>query len=118
MAISPRETSGDPHRTRMVFLGQSALAEGFALIGFETRSNATVAELDDLLAKLLAERQHAFLVIEQDLARAESRLLPLVYAEGGRIVVAEVPPLAHPEAVHIDIDDQIQTLLGGQSLDE
>lgn len=108
----------EPGHTRMVFLGHSALAEGFALIGFETRQDATVEELDALLEQLLAERQNAYLIIEQDLAQAGSRLLPMVYAEGGRIIVAEVPSLAHPDAVHIDIDQQVQTLLGGQSLDE
>lgn len=111
-------STGDPSDTRMVFLGHSALAEGFALIGFETRPNAGVEELDSLLQELLTERHNAFLIIEQYLAQADSRLLPLVYVEGGRIVVAEVPSLAHPEAMHIDIDDQVQALLGGQSLDD
>ena len=118
MPLIEHDPAADHSHTRMVFLGHSALAEGFALIGFETRKNATVRELDELLEQLLAERQNAYLIIEQDLARAGSRLLPLVYAEGGRIIVAEVPPLARPEAVHTDIDDQVQTLLGGQSLDE
>ncbi len=111
----PVENNG---QTRMVFLGQSALAEGFALIGFEIRRNASVQELDALLEELLDKRQNAYLIIEQELARAGSKLLPLVYAEGGRIIVAEVPPLAQPEAVHLDIDDQVQALLGGQSLDD
>jgi vacuolar-type H+-ATPase subunit F/Vma7 len=116
--MHPTDPADDSAHTRMVFLGHKALAEGFALIGFETRADAGVNELDALLRELLSKRQNAFLIIEQYLAQAGSRLLPLVYVEGGRIIVAEVPPLARPEGMHIDIDEQIQALLGGQSLDE
>ncbi len=104
--------------TRMLFLGERSLAEGFALIGFETWPDADVAQLDRLLEQLRQQRSRALVVIDERLARGQSRLLPLVYAEGGRIVIAEVPPLASPEDFHVDIDAQIQAMLGGQRLED
>ena len=104
--------------TRLLFLGSRALAEGFALVGFETTPDATAGELDKVLQELLRERENAFIVIDQKLASAGSRLLPRVYDEGGRIVVVEVPPLSDPEGFRLDIDEQVQNLLGGKKLEE
>jgi vacuolar-type H+-ATPase subunit F/Vma7 len=104
--------------TQLHFLGDRALAEGFALIGFEVKPDATPGQLDKLLQELLRERENAFIVIDQKLAAAGSRLLPRVYDEGGRIVVLEVPPLAEPEGFRLDIDEQVQSLLGGKKLEE
>jgi vacuolar-type H+-ATPase subunit F/Vma7 len=112
------EDSHHSTATRMLFLGERALAEGFALIGFETWPDATVAELDRLLEELRQARTRAFVVVDQRLAQGGSRLLPLVYDEGGRIMVSEVPPLAHPEAFRLDIDAQVEALLGGQRLED
>lgn len=104
--------------TRMLFLGERALAEGFALIGFETWPDASVAQLDTLLEQLRQQRTSAFVIIDQHLAGGGSRLLPLVNDEGGRIMVAEVPPLANPQDFRLDIDEQVKALLGGQSLED
>ena len=105
-------------RTRMCFLGDQALAEGFALIGFETMPNATSSDLDELLGELLRQRANAFVVIDQELAGAGSRLLRRVYDEGGRIVVAEVPRLSDPEGLRLEIDEQVRLLIGGQRLED
>ncbi len=102
----------------MVFLGERALAEGFSLIGFETWPDADNAQLDRVLQELLQAHTSAFVVIDNDLAGRESRLLRQIDTEGGRIVVAVVPPLAQPENFHLDIDDQVRVLLGGQPIEE
>jgi vacuolar-type H+-ATPase subunit F/Vma7 len=112
------EEQESPRTTRLHFLGHSALAEGFALIGFDTTPDASAAQLDKLLGDLLRERENAFVVIDQQLARAGSRLLPRVYDEGGRIVIVEVPALSDPDGFHLDIDEQVQALLGGNKLEE
>ena len=103
---------------RMVFAGERALADGFALIGFETLPDADPAQLEALLASLIRERDSAFVIIDHALACSGSRLLARVNADGGRIVVAEVPPLNRPQDLHIDLDAQIRVLLGGKSLDD
>ena len=103
---------------RMVFAGERALADGFALIGFETLPDADPDQLEALLATLIRNRDSAFVVVDHDLARSGSRLLARVNADGGRILVAEVPPLSRPQELHIDLDAQIRVLLGGKPLDD
>lgn len=104
--------SGD---ARLLFLGERALAEGFALLGFETWPDAGVTDLDLVLDELRRSPTGAFVIIDQQLADAGSRLLPLVHAEGRRVVVIEVPTLANPEDFHLGIDEQVQALLGARA---
>ena len=108
---------------RMVFAGERALADGFALIGYLTNRGTTIPvadpdQLEALLATLIRNRDSAFVVVDHDLARSGSRLLARVNADGGRILVAEVPPLSRPQELHIDLDAQIRVLLGGKPLDD
>ena len=98
--------------TRQVFLGDASLATGFRLAGFEVYPDADVAQLDQLLGKLLSARTPAFVVIDQQLAESDSQRLEEVRQEGGRILLTQVPPLNHPEQMHSSIDDRIQQLLG------
>ncbi|MGB5251330.1 MAG: V-type ATP synthase subunit F [Sedimenticolaceae bacterium] len=99
-------------QTRQLFLGDASLATGFRLAGFEVFPDADAAQLDQLLAELLATRTPAFVVIDQALAASESRRLEEVRREGGRILLTQVPPLNQPERMHSAIDDRIQQLLG------
>ena len=105
-------------RTRLICLAERALTDGFALLGFETWPDPTAAQLDRLLGELLQARDNALLIIDHRLADSGSRLLPRIHAEGGRILVVEVPPLANPGDFRLDIDAQIRSLLGGQSLED
>ena len=47
-----RTPGGD---TRMLFLGDAALTDGFRLIGFETWADPNIEQLDQLLGELLDE---------------------------------------------------------------
>ncbi len=103
-------------QTRHIFLGEQNLSVAFSLIGFETRPNADVKQLGALLEELLRDKQRAFVVIEQPLARAGRQVLRGVYDEGGRILVTEVPPLNSPHDFHSPVDEEIGRLLGDGDL--
>jgi vacuolar-type H+-ATPase subunit F/Vma7 len=103
---------------RMLFFGEAALTEGFSLIGFETFPDATVEQLDRVLTELIQGRKTALVFIDQRIAKLESRMLPRVRKEGGRILVTEVPSLGRPDQFHSNIDDQVSALLGGSRLEE
>jgi vacuolar-type H+-ATPase subunit F/Vma7 len=98
--------------TRQLFLGDASLATGFRLAGFEVFPDADVAELERMLEQLQATRTPAFVVIDQELAESDSRLLQQIRSEGGRILLTQVPPLTHPEQMRSSVDDHIQQLLG------
>lgn len=99
--------------TRLIFLGERALAEGFRLIGFETWPDASVSDLDRLLSDLLGGRGKAFIIVDQALAAHDSKLLQRARHESGRIIVTEVPPLNDPGSYHLEIDDKVAMLTGG-----
>ncbi|MCB1758529.1 MAG: ATPase [Gammaproteobacteria bacterium] len=102
--------------TRMLFLGDAALTDGFQLIGFETWSDPTREELDRVLQELLESRRNAFILLDTRLAKRGSPMLDRVRKEGGRILVTEVPPLNEPEGFHSSIDNQVNTLMGNGDL--
>jgi vacuolar-type H+-ATPase subunit F/Vma7 len=98
--------------TRQLFLGDASLATGFRLAGFEVFPDADVAQMDELLESLIIARTHAFVVIDERLARSDSRRLKAVREEGGRILLTQVPPLARPDHISSSVDDRIRQLLG------
>lgn len=99
-------------KTRQLFFGDANLATGFRLAGFEVVPDAGIAELEQSLTQLRAARSSAFVVIDQDLAESDSRVLDEIRREGGRILLTQVPPLTHPENMKSSVDDHIQQLLG------
>jgi vacuolar-type H+-ATPase subunit F/Vma7 len=104
----------EPSSARLLFLGEKALAQGFSLIGFETWPDASVAELDDVLAEIRNDAQGALVIIDQRLAAAGSKRLPIINSEGRHVVVIEVPSLSDAKGFRLDIDAQVEALLGGQ----
>ncbi len=108
-------TSSSPQsaHTRMIFMGASALADGFRLIGFETWPDPTPKDLARLIRELVNNRQKAFVLIDQDLDEADIPILEQVRAGGGYIVLSTVPPLSDPGRFHTRIDDRLHMMLGG-----
>ena len=99
-------------KTRQLFLGDASLASGFRLAGFEVFPDADIDRLEQLLGQLRSTRSAAFVVIDQRLARSDSRILEEVRREGGRILLTQVPPLTNPEQMKSSVDAHIRQLLG------
>jgi vacuolar-type H+-ATPase subunit F/Vma7 len=116
MTDTPK-TEAEPARARLLFLGERALAQGFALIGFETWPDATPEQLDQVLQGLRGEPRGALVLIDHRLATAGSKWLPRIEEEGRHVAVIEVPTLADPNGFHLDIDDELQALLAGAQLE-
>lgn len=104
--------------TRLVAMGSRPLIEGFHLLGFETWPDATPAQLEGLLEELERHRDKAFVVLEQGLAREPGPWLKRAYAQGGRIVITEVPPLNAPAEYRSHAEEAVLKVLGANALDE
>ena len=102
---------------RLIAMGRAALAEGFALLGFETRVDATRDDVESVLAELIRTREHALVVLEHELARAATPNLERVRREGGRIVVTEIPPLHAPADYRPPVEDLVRRVLGLRALE-
>ncbi|MBU0498941.1 MAG: ATPase [Gammaproteobacteria bacterium] len=100
--------------TRLCFLGSAALANGFRLAGFEVYPGAGVDTLERLLRELREQRAHAFVILDQALAEADCKELREIRAEGGRILLTQVPPLNRPDDLRSGLDDPIELLMGNR----
>lgn len=107
----------DAPATRIIALGGAALMEGFALIGVETIPDATPEKLEELLAQLVRSEERALLFLEHPLARSRGAWLKRVRAEGGRIVITEIPPLHAPADYHPPVEDVLRSILGPDALE-
>jgi vacuolar-type H+-ATPase subunit F/Vma7 len=109
----PQSTSS----TRMIAMGSEALTDGFAMIGFETFPDASVDQLEELLADLLRQRVRAWIVIEPYLSHEPGKLLQQVRSEGGYILVTEIPPLNAPDDHRLAVEDLVTSVLGERALE-
>lgn len=109
--------SSEPNSTRLVALGNAALVEGFALIGFEAYPDATPSQLEKVLARLHREHATALVLVEEGLARQGGEWYTRLRNEGGRIVITEVPPLNAPSDYHPAVEDLVTEILGEQALE-
>ena len=102
--------------TRMIFLGDDSLADGFRLIGFETHPNPAPEDVDRIFRELLRERENAFVIVDDGIMQAEVPALNEVRDEGGRIVVAAVPALKEPRRLASDVADRLQAMFGSSNI--
>ncbi|WP_295390107.1 V-type ATP synthase subunit F [uncultured Thiodictyon sp.] len=101
-----------PHTTRMLFLGEASLADGFRLIGFETIADPTPEAADQVFRDLSRNREKAFVIVDDRIIRADCPNLRQVRREGGRIVVISVPPLNAPTVLASEVADRLTALFG------
>lgn len=110
-------TEHEPGRpTRMLFLGEESLADGFRLIGFETHANPAPEEVDRILRDLRRNREKAFVVVDDRVMGQEPPNLRRVRKEGGRIVVIAVPSLSAPTILASEVADRLAALFGTTAL--
>ncbi len=107
----------DRQSTRMIFMGDPALTDGFKLIGFETWSNPSTEELNWVLEDLVQSQQKAFVIVDRQLVERNSPMLRRLRLEGGRVVITQIPPLNDPDCFNCEIDDQVKGLLGASILE-
>jgi vacuolar-type H+-ATPase subunit F/Vma7 len=106
-------TERHPERTtRMLFMGDDSLADGFRLIGFETFPNPEPAEVDKLFRSLVKNGERAFVIVDNGLMNTDIPSLQRVRAEGGRIIVAAVPRLHEAPRLASDVADRLSAMFG------
>lgn len=104
------------HPTRMLFLGDDSLVDGFRLIGFEAVSNPDAADIDKLFRRMRRERERAFVIVDDRLMQADIPSLHQVRDEGGHIVVVSIPPLNEPPLLGSEVADRLTRMFGQATL--
>lgn len=104
-------TGGRP--TRLIFIGDHGLADGFRLIGFETVSDPDPAQVNRTLRDLSRGRESAFVIVDDAIMEWDVPMLAQLRREGGRIIVISLPPLETlPPRLTSDVAARLQNLFG------
>ncbi|NEV61856.1 V-type ATP synthase subunit F [Thiorhodococcus minor] len=106
-----------PHPTRMLFLGDDRLADGFRLIGFETHPSPSMQEAEQVFRDLLRQHEKAFVIVDDALMQEGIPSLRRVMDEGGRIVVIAVPTLSAQPKLTSDVAQRLSTLFGAGAIE-
>ena len=117
--IAPCQTTRKPHTrmrptmvSRIIALGSAALMDGFRLAGIEVMPDASREQLETLLKSLLSGKDKALVLLEDSLAANPGQWLSHALSEGGRVVVVQIPALAHAAEYRTDVDKLIGCMYG------
>ncbi len=98
-------------------MGSQALAEGFALIGFEIFPNATAELVETELSKLLKSQEKALVFLEESLTQQPGPSFLQARTEAAGIILTEVPRLNAPEDYQPSVEALVARVLGPSVLD-
>lgn len=104
---------------RLIFMGSEALADGFALLGFEIVTNATTDDVEKLLSELFKQKQKALIFLEDNLiAPSPKEAFLRARSEAAGIIITEIPALNAPEQYRPSVEDLVTRVLGASVLDK
>lgn len=100
---------------RLIFMGHEALADGFALLGFEIFASDDV---EKLLSELIKHKEKALIFLEDSLAQSPKDAFLRARSEAAGIIITEIPPLNAPENYRPVVEDLVARVLGASVLDK
>jgi vacuolar-type H+-ATPase subunit F/Vma7 len=99
-------------------MGHEALADGFALLGFEIFANAVQDDVEKLLSELIKHKEKALIFLEDSLAQSPKDAFLRARSEAAGIIITEIPPLNAPENYRPVVEDLVARVLGASVLDK
>ncbi len=102
---------------KIIAIGNSALMDGFALLGIETHADATADEINSVLTGLARNRERALVYLQQDLMSAEIPMIQQLRAQGGSILICEIPDLNTADDYQPAVEKLIGRVLGSSVLE-
>lgn len=102
---------------KIIAIGNSALMDGFALLGIETYADASADEINAVLTDLVHERERALVYLQQDLISAEIPMIQQLRIKGGSILICEIPDLHTADDYQPEVEKLIGRVLGSSALE-
>jgi vacuolar-type H+-ATPase subunit F/Vma7 len=102
---------------KIIAIGNSALMDGFALLGIKTYADASADEINAVLTKLVKERERALVYLQQDLKSADIPMIQQLRSKGGSILICEIPDLRTADDYQPEVEKLIARVLGNSVLE-
>ena len=102
---------------KIIAIGNSALMDGFALLGIETYADASAAEINAVLSELVSTRERALVYLQQDLISAEIPMIHQLRTKGGAILICEIPDLRTAHEYQPEVEKLFGRVLGSSALE-
>ena len=103
---------------RLIFMGSKALAEGFALLGFEIFPDVSDEVVENELAKLLKNQERALIFVESYLIQQPGPFFLRARSESAGIILTEIPSLKAPDTYRPSVEELVVRVLGTSVLDK
>ena len=103
---------------KIIAIGNSALMDGFALLGIETYADASADEINAVLNELVRERERALVYLQQDLMTAEIPIIQQLRIKGGTILICEIPDLQTANDYQPEVEKLIGRVLGSSVMEK
>ncbi len=102
---------------KIIAIGNSALMDGFALLGIQTYADASADQINAVLSELARNRERALVYLQQDLMSADIPMIPQLRSQGGSILICEIPDLHTADDYQPEVEKLIGRVLGSSVLE-
>lgn len=102
---------------KIIAIGNSALMDGFALLGIETYADAGADQINAVLSEMSRNRERALVYLQQDLMSADIPMIQQLRAQGGSILLCEIPDLHTADKYQPAVEKLIGRVLGNSILE-
>lgn len=102
---------------KIIAIGDSALMDGFALLGIQIHADESAQQINSVLAELARSHERALVFIQQDLMRADIPMIQQLRMQGGSILVCEIPNLSAATDHQPAVEALIGRVLGSSVLE-
>lgn len=103
---------------KILAMGNSALMDGFSLLGIKTYVDESADTINTVLTELKRNQQRVLIFMQQDLINADIPMVKQLRQSGGSILICEIPNLHDADDYQPAVETLIKRVLGASALEE
>ena len=103
---------------KILAMGNSALMDGFSLLGITTYADEPGETINAVLSELERSQQRALVFMQQDLIYADIPMVKQIRQSGGSILICEIPNLQEADDYQPAVEKLIAQVLGASALEK
>lgn len=102
---------------KIIAVGDSALMDGFALLGIKTYADQSADAINAVLTELVRSRERALVFFQQDSMNTKIPMIQQLRNQGGSILICEIPNLHTADDYTPEVEKLIARVLGSSVLE-